>query len=191
MPTLIIGLGNRGGEYARTRHNVGWMCLDELERRGRFSRERREGPSRVREGSIEGFDVVTARPQTYMNLSGRAAVHLTEKYGVSPRDVIVVHDEADFPLGKIQIRRKGSSAGHKGVQSLIDAWRTDEFVRVRIGVGRSAGDGDLVEHVLDSFTPEERELLPGIISRVADAIVAIIRDGPDGAMTTFNRGAGA
>jgi PTH1 family peptidyl-tRNA hydrolase len=191
VPTLIIGLGNRGGEYARTRHNVGWMCLDELERRGRFSRERREGPSRVREGSIEGFDVVTARPQTYMNLSGRAAVHLTEKYGVSPRDVIVVHDEADFPLGKIQIRRKGSSAGHKGVQSLIDAWRTDEFVRVRIGVGRSAGDGDLVEHVLDSFTPEERELLPGIISRVADAIVAIIRDGPDAAMTTFNRGAGA
>jgi PTH1 family peptidyl-tRNA hydrolase len=191
VPTLIIGLGNRGGEYARTRHNVGWMCLDELERRGRFSRERREGPSREREGSIEGFDVVTARPQTYMNLSGRAAVHLTEKYGVSPHDVIVVHDEADFPLGKIQIRRKGSSAGHKGVQSLIDAWRTDEFVRVRIGVGRSAGDGDLVEHVLDSFTPEERELLPGIISRVADAIVAIIRDGPDAAMTTFNRGAGA
>ena len=190
MPTLIIGLGNRGGEYARTRHNVGWMCLDELERRGRFSRERREGPSRVREGSIEGFDVVTARPQTYMNLSGRAAVHLTEKYGVSPRDVIVVHDEADFPLGKIQIRRKGSSAGHKGVQSLIDAWRTDEFVRVRIGVGRSDGEGDLVEHVLDSFTPEERDLLPGIISRVADAIVAIIRDGPDVAMTTFNRAAG-
>jgi PTH1 family peptidyl-tRNA hydrolase len=187
VPTLIIGLGNRGGEYARTRHNVGWMCLDELEHRGRFARERREGPSRVREGSIEGFDVVTARPQTYMNLSGRAAAHLTGKYGVSPRDVIVVHDEADFPLGKIQIRRKGSSAGHKGVQSLIDAWRTDEFVRVRIGVGRSDGDGDLVEHVLDSFTPEERDLLPGIISRVADAIVAIIRDGPDAAMTTFNR----
>ncbi|HWW09961.1 MAG TPA: aminoacyl-tRNA hydrolase [Candidatus Acidoferrales bacterium] len=187
MPTLIIGLGNRGGEYARTRHNVGWMCLDELEHRGRFARERREGPSRVREGSIEGFDVVTARPQTYMNLSGRAAAHLTAKYGVSPRDVIVVHDEADFPLGKIQIRRKGSSAGHKGVQSLIDAWRTDEFVRMRIGVGRSDGDGDLVEHVLDSFTPEERDLLPGIISRVADAIVAIIRDGPDAAMTTFNR----
>ena len=191
MPTLIIGLGNRGGEYARTRHNVGWMCLDELERRGRFSRERREGPSRVREGTIEGFDVVTARPQTYMNLSGRAAVHLTDKYGVSPRDVIVVHDEADFPVGKIQIRRKGSSAGHKGVQSLIDAWRTDEFVRVRIGVGRSAGEGDLVEHVLDSFTPEERELLPGIISRVADAIVAIIRDGPEAAMTTYNRAPGA
>ena len=191
MPTLIIGLGNRGGEYARTRHNVGWMCLDELERRGRFSRKRREGPSRVREGTIEGFDVVTARPQTYMNLSGRAAVHLTDKYAVSPRDVIVVHDEADFPLGKIQIRRKGSSAGHKGVQSLMDAWRTDEFVRVRIGVGRSAGEGDLVEHVLDSFTPEERELLPGIISRVADAIVAIIRDGPEAAMTTYNRAPGA
>ncbi len=188
MPTLIIGLGNRGGEYARTRHNVGWMCLDELERRGRFSRERREGPSRVREGSVEGFDVITARPQTYMNLSGRAALALTERYGVAPHDAIVVHDEADFPLGKIQVRRRGSAAGHKGVQSLIDTWRTDEFVRVRVGVGRS--DGDLVEHVLDTFTPEERKVLPGVIERAASAVVAVMRDGLDAAMTAYNRAPG-
>lgn len=187
MPTLIIGLGNHGREYARTRHNVGWMCLDELERRGRFSRERREGPARIREGVIDGFNVVLARPQTYMNVSGRAGVHLTTKLGVPLSDVIVVHDEADFPLGKIQVKVRGSSAGHKGVQSLIDAWRSNEFVRVRIGVGRPNDDGDLVEHVLDRFLPDERELLSATIDRAADAVVTIMRDGTEQAMNLYNR----
>jgi PTH1 family peptidyl-tRNA hydrolase len=187
MPTVIIGLGNHGREYARTRHNVGWMCLDELERRGRFSRERREGPARIREGVIDGFDVVMARPQTYMNVSGRAGVHLTTKTGVPLSDVIVVHDEVDFPLGKIQVKVRGSSAGHKGVQSLIDAWRSNEFVRVRIGVGRPDDDGDLVEHVLDRFLPDERELLSTTIDRAADAVVTIIRDGTEQAMNLYNR----
>ena len=189
MPSLIIGLGNPGGEYARTRHNVGWMVLDELERRGRFGRVRREGPARIREGSLEGFDVVTARPSTYMNLSGRAGRHLTDKLGVPPRDVIVVHDEADFPLGKIQVKRGGRSAGHNGVQSLIDSWRTQDFVRVRVGVGRPDEHGDLVEHVLDAFDRDERERLPDVIARAADAVVSIIRTGPEQAMTSFNRAA--
>jgi len=116
VPQLIIGLGNPGGEYARTRHNVGWMCLDELERRGKFGRERREGSARVREGTIDGYDVLTARPQTFMNLSGKAGVQLTTKHGTAPRDVIVVHDEADFPLGRVKIKFGGSAAGHLGVQ---------------------------------------------------------------------------
>ena len=189
MPALVIGLGNPGGEYARTRHNVGWMCLDVLERRGRFARERREGLARVRIGSVEGIDMVLARPQTFMNLSGRAAVQLTQQHGVRPQDSIVVHDEADFPLGKIQVRRRGSSAGHNGVQSLIDSWRTNEFVRVRIGVGRP-GDDDLIDHVLDRFTPEERDVLPGILERAADAVVAVLRDGVDAAMTAYNRAPG-
>lgn len=189
MPQLIIGLGNRGGEYAHTRHNVGWMCLDELERRGRFGRERREGPARVREGTLEGFDVVTARPQTYMNLSGKAGAHLTDKLGVPPSDVIVVHDDADLPLGRIRVRRGGRAGGNRGVQSLIDAWRTQAFMRVRIGIGRPGEDEDLTDHVLDKFTREEREQLPVILERSADAVVAIIRDGPETAMTTYNRAA--
>jgi len=184
---LIIGLGNPGREYARTRHNVGWMCLDELERRGRFGRERREGPARVRSGVLEGFDFVTARPQRYMNLSGQAGTHLTQKLGVDLTDVLVVHDEADFPLGKIQVKRGGSSAGHKGVQSLIDGWRADQFVRVRIGVGKPGEDGDLVDHVLDAFGVDERKKLPAVISRAADAVVSVVRDGVDAAMATFNR----
>jgi len=166
------------------------MCLDELERRGRFGRARREGPARIREGSIEGFDVITARPQTYMNVSGRAGAHLTSKLGIAPHDVIVVHDEADFPLGKLQVKLRGSSAGQKGVQSLIDAWRTNEFVRLRIGVGRPGDNEDLVEHVLDTFERDEREKLPAIIGRAADAVVAVMRDGPEQAMTMYNRAPG-
>ena len=189
MPSLVLGLGNRGGEYARTRHNIGWLCLDELERRGRFGRQRRDGPARVREGSLEGFDVITARPQTYMNLSGRAGLYLTTKLGLPPRDVIVVHDEADFPLGVVKIKQGGGAAGHHGVQSLIDAWRSADFTRVRVGVGHPGADGDLVDHVLDTFDREERERLPAIVARAADAVVAIIRDGPEQAMSTYNRAA--
>jgi PTH1 family peptidyl-tRNA hydrolase len=187
MPDLVIGLGNPGGEYARTRHNVGWMCLDELEHRGRFGRARRQGLARIREGVLEGIDVVTARPTTFMNLSGRAGKQLTDWLSLAPRDVIVVHDEADFPLGKIRVRRDGRSAGHRGVQSLIDSWRTPDFVRVRIGVGHPENGDGLVEHVLDTFDREEREHVPAVIARAADAVVAILRDGPERAMTAFNR----
>ncbi len=187
MPQLIIGLGNPGGEYARTRHNVGWMCLDELERRGKFGRERREGAARVREGTIDGYDVVTARPQTFMNLSGKAAAQLTTKFGSPPRDVIVVHDEADFPLGRVKIKLGGSSAGHRGVQSLIDSWRTDAFPRIRIGVGRDGDSNDLIEHVLDPFLPDERPEVEAALSRAANMAVAIMREGLEAAMNTWNR----
>jgi PTH1 family peptidyl-tRNA hydrolase len=190
MATLVLGLGNRGGEYAHTRHNVGWMCLDELERRGRFGRERREGPARIREGTVDGYDVITARPQTYMNLSGRAGAHLSERFSIAPRDVIVVHDDADLPLGRLRVRRDGRAGGQKGVQSLIDSWRTQEFIRVRIGIGRPAGDTDLVDHVLDRFDPDERVLMKDSVSRATDAVLTIIHDGVDTAMTTYNRAAG-
>ena len=189
MPELVIGLGNPGGEYARTRHNVGWMVLDELERRGRFGRSHRQGLARIREGTIDGIDVVTARPTTYMNESGRAGKQLTDRYSVSPPGVIVVHDEADFPLGKLQIKVSGRSAGHRGVQSLMDSWRTQDFVRVRIGVGRPDGAADLVDHVLETFDRDERERLPAIIERAADAVIAIMHEGPEVPMTRFNRAA--
>jgi PTH1 family peptidyl-tRNA hydrolase len=187
VPQLIIGLGNPGGEYARTRHNVGWMCLDELERRGKFGRERREGAARVREGTIDGYDVLTARPQTFMNLSGKAAAQLTSKFGSAPRDAIVVHDEADFPLGRVKIKLGGSAAGHRGVQSLIDSWRTDAFPRIRIGVGRDGDSNDLIEHVLDPFLPDERPLVETALARAANMAVAIMRDGLEAAMNTWNR----
>ncbi|MFN2568848.1 MAG: aminoacyl-tRNA hydrolase [Candidatus Dormibacteria bacterium] len=191
MSALVIGLGNHGREYSHTRHNAGWMALDELERRGRFGRERREGPARVREGSVEGYEVITARPHTYMNLSGRAGAHLTDRLGIAPEEVIVVHDEVDLPLGALRLKRGGGSAGHRGVTSLADSWHTRDFIRVRIGVGRPADRDAMVDHVLDTFHSAEREQLGHVISRAADAVLAIIRGGLDAAMTELNRPASA
>jgi peptidyl-tRNA hydrolase, PTH1 family len=187
VSTVIIGLGNPGGEYAHTRHNVGWMCLDVLESRGRFGRQRREGPAKVREGTLDGYDVVTARPQTFMNVSGRAAVHLVRKYGVPVEDLIVVHDEVDLPLGRIRLKRGGGAAGNKGVLSIADALRSQEFMRVRIGVSRPVERDQMVEYVLNGFAPEERERLTAVLKRAADAVTTIIRDALDRAMTEYNR----
>jgi PTH1 family peptidyl-tRNA hydrolase len=187
VSTVIIGLGNPGGEYAHTRHNVGWMCLDVLESRGRFGRQRREGPAKVREGTLEGYDVVTARPQTFMNVSGRAAVHLVGRYGVPVEDLIVVHDEVDLPLGRIRLKRGGGAAGNKGVLSIADALRSQEFIRVRIGVSRPAERDQMVEYVLNGFAPEERPRLTAVLNRAADAVTTVVRDGLDKAMTEYNR----
>lgn len=187
MASLVIGLGNPGGEYAHTRHNVGWMALDALERRGRFSREKREGPAKVCEGSIEGFDIITARPQTYMNLSGRAAVHLTRKFGVPSTDLIVVHDDVDLPLGRLRLKRGGGAAGQKGVLSIADSLRTQDFLRVRIGVSRPPDRDQMVDYVLDRFTPAERPRLDAVLNRAADAVVALVRNGLDAAMGEYNR----
>ncbi|MHB8717364.1 MAG: aminoacyl-tRNA hydrolase [Candidatus Dormibacteria bacterium] len=187
MPAVVIGLGNPGAEYARTRHNVGWMALDTLESRGRFAREKRDGPARVREGSVDGIDIVTVRPQTYMNLSGRAAVHVQRKYGVSVDDLIVVHDDADLPLGRIRVKRGGGAAGQKGVLSIADSLRNQDFLRVRIGVSRPPSKAEMVDWVLERFTPDERGVLEGVLSRAADAVLALRRDDLDAVMSEYNR----
>jgi peptidyl-tRNA hydrolase, PTH1 family len=187
VPTLVIGLGNPGSEYAATRHNVGWRVLAELERQGRFGKERREGPSRVREGTVDGHQVVLARPTTYMNLSGRAGRHLTSCFGVEPADTIVVHDDLDLPLGRLRLRRGGSAGGQRGVKHLIDSWQTQDFVRVRIGIGRPPPGVDPIDYVLEPFDSGERERVPAIAGRAAEAVVTIVREGLEPAMNLFNR----
>jgi PTH1 family peptidyl-tRNA hydrolase len=186
MPQLVIGLGNPGGEYRHTRHNVGWMVLDVLESRGRFGGERREGPAKIRTGSVDGFDMVTARPQTYMNLSGRAGNHLVNRLGVATADTIVVHDDVDLPFGRLRLRRSGSAGGNRGVDSLIRSWQTKDFLRVRVGVGRPPEGRDTADWVLERFSPEDRERLPAILDRAASAVMAILREGLDKAGIAFN-----
>lgn len=186
MATLVIGLGNPGGAYSHTRHNMGYACLDELERLGRFSKPRREHDAHVVQGQIEGFDMVMARPTTFMNDSGRAGVRLARAFGQQPHDVIVAHDDIDLPLGRLRLRRGGSDGGQRGVRSLIESWRTPDFVRVRMGVGRPPDD-DAIDHVLGRFLPEEREPAHRLAKRAAEAIVVTVCEGLEIAMSRFNR----
>ena len=183
---IVIGLGNPGREYAATRHNVGHWCIDrlaELHSNGRFRRSRLAD---VAEATIEGQRVVLAKPRTYVNNSGRAVTSLMAKYRAAPGDLLVVYDEMDLSVGSIRLRARGGSGGHNGMRSIIDAAGTQEFPRLRIGVGRPARSGDEIEHVLGSMPGDERASVDDAVSRAAEAIEAVLRDGVVDAMNRFN-----
>ena len=182
---LVIGLGNPGREYERSRHNMGFLVIDELARRlgGRVSdRAARSLTGRIRVGERE---LVLAKPQTMMNLSGLAAKALRAKYDVPLERTLVIHDDLDHPFGRLRLRKSGSSAGNHGIDSLIGSFGTQDFIRFRVGIGRPPGDG--VDYVLSPFTSEERAQLPAIVGRTADAVLFTIEHGIDRAMTEFNR----
>lgn len=183
---LVIGLGNPGGEYANSRHNVGFLVVDELARRFGGSVRGRAAKSLTGAVRVDGHEVILAKPQTFMNVSGSAAKALRAKYSVPLERTLIVYDDIDLPFGRLRIRKEGSSAGHHGVDSLIEALGTKAFVRFRVGVGRPVGHG--IDYVLGPFTGEERQALPGVIGRAADAVAMALQHGVDRAMTEFNQG---
>ena len=185
-PTIVVGLGNPGKEYASTRHNVGQWCVDRLAEVHSIGRFRRSRLAEIAEGTIRGHRVVLAKPRTYVNESGRAITSLMSKYRATPGDLVVVYDEMDLPVGSIRLRARGGSGGHNGMRSIIDAAGTQEFPRLRIGVGRPARSGDEVEHVLGSVAREEKASVDDAVSRAAEAIEAVLRDGVVEAMNQFN-----
>lgn len=183
---LVIGLGNPGAEYEATRHNLGFRVVDELAARHHArvkDRAARSLTGRIRIGDRE---LMLAKPQTYMNDSGRAAKALRDKYHVPLERTIVVHDELDLPFGRLRVRRDGSAAGHNGLKSVIEGYGSKDFIRVRLGVGRPIGPG--MEYLLSPFTPQERAALPPILARAADAVLFLVEHGLDQTMTEFNRG---
>jgi PTH1 family peptidyl-tRNA hydrolase len=184
-PRLLVGLGNPGPEYARNRHNVGFMCLDRLAERHGISRWHRKHHALVAEGLVAGHPVVLAKPQTFMNLSGQAGRPLVRHYGVPLADLLVVHDDLDLELGVLRLRRQGSSAGHKGVQHIIDTLGSREFPRLRIGIGRPVR-GDPVDYVLSDFTLDESIVMDRALDRAVEAIVAWLELGIEAAMNAFN-----
>jgi PTH1 family peptidyl-tRNA hydrolase len=182
---LVVGLGNPGREYEQSRHNLGFRVVDELARRhaGRVTdRAARSLTGRVRLGE---HDVVLAKPQTMMNLSGQALKALRARYDVPLERTLILHDELDLPFGRLRIRKGGSSAGNHGLDSVIASLGTRDFARVRLGIGKPPGDG--VDHVLSPFSGVEREQLPDMIRRAADAVETAVEHGLDRAMTDFNR----
>lgn len=183
---LIVGLGNPGGEYAGTRHNLGADCVGELARRLGVAIDRKRWKSMVAAVEVgERQKVWLVLPQTYMNLSGQAVAAAARDLGLAPEAVWVVYDELDLPLCRLRIRRGGSSAGHNGVNSIMGSLRSHEFVRFRIGVGRPDGDG--VRYVLGRFGRREAESLARIREGVADALELALAESVQAAMDRFNR----
>jgi peptidyl-tRNA hydrolase, PTH1 family len=182
---LVVGLGNPGREYEGSRHNVGFLVVDELARRhaGRVTdRAAKSLSGRVR---LDDTDLILAKPQTWMNLSGQAVKALRTKYGIPLDRLLVVHDELDLPFARLRLRKGGSSAGNHGLDSVIESLGTKDFARLRVGIGKPPGDG--ADYVLSAFTAGERAQLADVVRRAADAVESTIEHGFDRAMTDFNR----
>jgi peptidyl-tRNA hydrolase, PTH1 family len=186
LDLLVVGLGNPGREYAKNRHNVGWMVLDELARRhGASWRSKFNGS--LAELRLEGHRVALLKPETYMNESGRSVAGAARFFKVEPDAILVVHDEGDFDLGRLQARRGGGLAGHNGLRSIAQQLGTQDFLRLRVGVGRP-GRGDprsLADFVLSDFEPHDDA--DALVSRAAEAIETLDAEGLERAQARFNR----
>jgi PTH1 family peptidyl-tRNA hydrolase len=186
---LIVGLGNPGREYAGSRHNVGWTCVEELARRLGVPLSRKRWRSVVGSGTACGRRLWLIEPQTFMNLSGRAVRDACRDIGIGPESVWVVHDEIDLPLCRLRIQVGGSSAGHNGVDSIIGALGSDGFVRFRVGVGKARRRGSEagVRHVLGKFSRAEAAVVGTVVAAVASALEEALRSGVPRAMNLYNR----
>jgi PTH1 family peptidyl-tRNA hydrolase len=184
---IVVGLGNPGREYSGTRHNVGFMCLDEVARRLHVRVRERQSKALVATARHPGGggSVLLVKPQTYMNLSGRAVGPLAQKHGLPSSAVWAIHDEMDIPFPKLRIRKGGGSGGNNGVRSLIADLGEQDFIRFRMGVGRPEPE-DAVDHLLSPFTEAERERLPGFINLTADAVLDALIEGIDSSMNRYN-----
>jgi len=182
---LVVGLGNPGPRYAETRHNVGYMVVEEIARRGGASFRSSKFRADTARVQVDGMPLLLALPVTYMNESGNAVSRLVQYFHVPLEHLLVVADDMDIPFGTLRLRRGGSSGGNRGMRSVIQSLGSEEFARVRVGIGRPTGSA--VGHVLDRFPPEQRQVLPRIVGRAADAVVFALRDGITSAMNEYNR----
>lgn len=183
---VIAGLGNPGKKYANSRHNVGFDTIDLLGSQYDIKVSSVKHKGLLGEGIIQGEKVVLVKPQTFMNLSGECVAEVVNWYKVDMRNVILIYDDIDIELGKIRIRPGGSSGTHNGMKSVIYYLKSDEFPRIRVGIGKPGEDRDLADYVLAGFGAEDRELVDKSISNAADAAVTIIKAGIDTAMNKYN-----
>ena len=183
---IIVGLGNPGFEYHFTPHNLGFMAVDRLAEECGVEVTRREAQALTAETEIEKAEVLLAKPQTYMNLSGMAVKRLVEKYEVSVKDLIVLVDDVDLPMGSLRIRTHGSAGSHNGLKSIIGALESGEFVRVRMGVGPEHPVEDRASYVLGRFRASERETVEAMLDQTSRAVRVILRECPHQAMNRFN-----
>jgi len=187
MDYLIIALGNPGKRYEATRHNVGWMVVDALPSSTVWNLERKPVPLESRSLHVSGSMLHLVKPLSYMNLSGEAAKYMAVRLKLPPERIIVVVDEYNFPVGKVHLRLGGSDGGHNGLTSVIEELGTDKFWRLRCGIDRKFGPGELVDYVLSPFADDEIDARNAMIAKAGDAVRAIAAIGPEKAMQTINR----
>jgi peptidyl-tRNA hydrolase, PTH1 family len=184
---VIVGLGNPGTQYDWTPHNIGFLAIDAIAERAGIRVTRPESKSQVGVGKLAGDDVVLAKPQTFMNLSGGAVRMLLERYQCGPQDLIVLSDEAMLPWGMLRIRERGSAGGHNGLNSIIGSLGTNEFIRIRLGVQPEHPLGDMADYVLGAMRKPEREIAAQMAVETAEAVEMILTGGVGQAMTRFNK----
>lgn len=183
---VIVGLGNPGSEYAKTKHNVGFMFIDAMAEKLGVSAWRDKFEAKIAETRIGSEKVLLVKPMTYMNESGQAVGPIMNFYKLLPEDLIVVHDDMDIPAGTIRIRKKGSAGGHNGIKSILAHVGDEHFARVRIGIGRPLTGWTVVNHVLAPFSNEDAPKIAEAIKYLEPAVECIINDDVDMAMNKFN-----
>jgi len=183
---LIVGLGNPGAAYARNRHNVGFQLVEGLAKAHGLVFSRQQFRARVAAGRIAGHDVILAKPLTFMNLSGNAVGSLAHFFKLASADLIVAYDDLDLPLGRVRLRAGGGSGGHKGMKSIIERVGTDQFARLRIGIGRPTA-GDPVDYVLENFSKDDSITMAETLEHGRQAILVWLDEGIDATMNQFNR----
>ena len=183
---LIVGLGNPEAEYARTRHNMGVDVLNELADKFKIAISREKYNGLYGTGEIEGQKVILLKPQTYMNLSGDCVVQYVNFYKINPENVIVIYDDIDTVPGKIRIRSKGGPGTHNGMKSVVSRLNTEQFPRVRVGIGMPENKNDLINYVIGNMSDSDYDELKQGIKKASEAVVSIIKDGIDNAMNKHN-----
>jgi PTH1 family peptidyl-tRNA hydrolase len=183
---IIVGLGNPTDKYQATRHNIGWDAVTRLSDDYRIPLDFKKHKAVCGKGYIEGEKVILAQPMTYMNLSGESVRELVDFYKVTPEEVIVIYDDISLEVGQLRIRKKGSAGGHNGMKSIIAHLGTDEFPRIKVGVGDKPQGWDLADHVLSHFPKEDQETVRDALKATSDACKMIITEGIEPAMNQYN-----
>lgn len=184
---LLVCLGNPGDQYENTRHNVGFLVADQLGERYHLPIQRLKFKALTNLFPISGEKVLVMKPVTYMNLSGEAVRPAADFYKIPPEHIIVISDDTTLDVGKLRIRKGGSAGGHNGLKSIIQQLGTDQFPRIRVGVGKKPHpDYDLADWVLGKFQGEDKKAIDAAVERCADAVECLIKEGPDRAMNKFN-----
>ena len=184
---IIAGLGNPGKDYETTRHNTGFLFLDVLSEKLGFEIKKLKFKSLYADTMIAGKRCIVMKPQTFMNLSGESVRDAAQFYKIPPEHIIVIFDDINIPVGNMRIRRKGSAGGHNGIKNIIYHLGSEDFPRIKIGVGKNAEDVDLKEYVLDGFSKAEAEKVRSVMDDACDAVELIIRDNIEEAMNRYSR----